>query len=373
MSIDLLGIRLLLQLGSALPLPAPFPIMEALRSLEVRSGSAGRDAFQMTLALGKDTPLGSSLLTAGLLDPPNRIVITLLMGAIPEVLIDGIITHTQTSFSPVPGESTLHVTGEDLSLMLDLEEQNRTFEARLDSVIVLELLQPYIARYGLIPSITPTTDLPLPTERMPSQQGTDWAHIQHLAQRNGFVFFVEPMAPGISRAYFGPDAPTGLPQPAVNVGFSGQRASSGPLQGSFDALSSVSPRVSITEPNTGVEIPLTLPNLAAIPPVGRTASALRTTIARTTTGLSAPRAILEGIASAAQGSDPVQLSGEVDGVRYGQVLRSRRLVGVRGGGVTWDGFYKVDEVTHRIRPGEYKQSFSLKRGGFLALSPVVVP
>jgi hypothetical protein len=39
------------------------------------------------------------------------------------------------------------------------------------------------------------------------------------------------------------------------------------------------------------------------------------------------------------------------------------LVGVRGVGNTYDGNYYVKQVTHRIKRGEYKQSFTLIREG----------
>ena len=45
------------------------------------------------------------------------------------------------------------------------------------------------------------------------------------------------------------------------------------------------------------------------------------------------------------------------------LLRSRHTVNVRGAGETNDGKYYVKQVTHRIRRGEYKQSFSLEREG----------
>jgi hypothetical protein len=48
-------------------------------------------------------------------------------------------------------------------------------------------------------------------------------------------------------------------------------------------------------------------------------------------------------------------------------------VGVRGAGPTYDGLYYVDSVTHNIKPGEYKQSFTLSRDGLISSTPVVPP
>lgn len=45
---------------------------------------------------------------------------------------------------------------------------------------------------------------------------------------------------------------------------------------------------------------------------------------------------------------------------------------VRGVGFTYDRFYFVKSVTHRIRIGEYRQQFTLTRKGLGAISLIVV-
>jgi hypothetical protein len=46
---------------------------------------------------------------------------------------------------------------------------------------------------------------------------------------------------------------------------------------------------------------------------------------------------------------------------------------VRGAGLAYDGLYYVRSVTHDIRRGEYKQSFSLSRDGLISLTQQVIP
>jgi phage protein D len=65
--------------------------------------------------------------------------------------------------------------------------------------------------------------------------------------------------------------------------------------------------------------------------------------------------------------------GTVQTARYGGVLRARSLVGVRGAGLDYDGFYYVRSVTHNITRSSYSQSFGLSREGTGTLTPVVVP
>ena len=66
-------------------------------------------------------------------------------------------------------------------------------------------------------------------------------------------------------------------------------------------------------------------------------------------------------------------SGELDVLRYGSILWPRSLVGLRGAGYSYDGFWYVKRVTHKIKKGEYKQSFTLSREGMGSLTPLVIP
>ena len=60
-------------------------------------------------------------------------------------------------------------------------------------------------------------------------------------------------------------------------------------------------------------------------------------------------------------------------MRYGDVLRPRGVVGLRGAGFTFDGLYYVKSVSHSISRGQFKQRFSLSREGTGAITPVVAP
>ena len=85
-----------------------------------------------------------------------------------------------------------------------------------------------------------------------------------------------------------------------------------------------------------------------------------------TSKLSPVRAALIGLAHAARMSDALTGEGSLDVVRYGRVLKARRLVGVRGAGAAFDGLHYVSSVTHTIKRGEYKQSFKLVRNGLVS-------
>src|SRR5262249_23715288 len=69
---------------------------------------------------------------------------------------------------------------------------------------------------------------------------------------------------------------------------------------------------------------------------------------------------------AADSANIVKGRGSLDVMRYGGILPARSLVTVRGAGITYDGKYFVDSATHTIKPGSYKQSFTLVRNALIA-------
>jgi hypothetical protein len=110
-------------------------------------------------------------------------------GGLPKVLMDGVITHRELTPGSSPGASTLTVTGEDVSVMMDVEEKSVEHPAQNEMIIATLLIAGY-ATYGLIPMVIPppAIDTPLPIERIPVQHGTDLAYLTEMARRFGYVF-----------------------------------------------------------------------------------------------------------------------------------------------------------------------------------------
>jgi hypothetical protein len=367
-----LGVRLLLLMGDPMPLPAPAALVTGLSNVEVTTDDRAGDGFQLTFRVAKDTPIDYSPLLSGVLDPFQRVIVAVLFGAVPEVLIDGVITHQSFAPSEDPAGSTVTVTGSDLSQVLDLEERNEEFPNQPDFVIAARVLAGY-ATYGLIPATTPTTDYPIFLQRIPRQQETDLRFLRRLAERNGYVFYIEPLAPGASTAYFGPENRLSLPQPALTMGM-GAATNLRSMRFSQDGLAPVAPSGTFVEPITKTALPIPpLPSLK-VPPLALSPSPARRTVLERDTAQEGPaRAALSVLSSAMSAPDSVTAQGEVDSVRYGHALRARRLVGVRGAGFTYDGLYYVQRVTHTIGDGSYAQRFSLSREGTGSLVPAVIP
>jgi hypothetical protein len=83
------------------------------------------------------------------------------------------------------------------------------------------------------------------------------------------------------------------------------------------------------------------------------------------------KALAYGAGQTAKASDAVSGTGSLDVLRYGQTLKARRLVGVRGAGRGYDGLYYVKSVTNTLKRGEFKQNLSLVRDGLISLTPTV--
>jgi hypothetical protein len=367
-----LGVRLMLLIGDTVPLPASYEVVSALTRAQVTNDARSGDGFQLTFALARDGVADYSLLGSGALAPWKRVVLSVVLGVVPEVLIDGVITHQQVTPGDRPGEATMTVQGRDISKLLDLEERNEEFPNQPDFLIVTRVLARY-AQYGLVPLVTPTTDVPIMLQRVPRQHETDFALIQRLARSNGYVFYVQPVTVGVNTAYWGPETRAGVPQPALTTGM-GAHSNLRGIHFSQDASAPVSAQGTFVEPITRTVLPIPpLPSLR-IPPLAASATAARrTTLARETGNENPARAALSLLATATNAPDAVTAQGELDGVRYGHVLRARGLVGVRGAGYTHDGLYYVRSVTHALTVGSYTQSFALSREGTGSLAPAVIP
>lgn len=372
------GAQLLLLIGPVFaPMPAPPPVVEAVQRIEI-TGGRDRSGFQLTLSLGKTSPLQMGLLPAGFFDPMVcRIIVTVLFRGMPTVLMDGVVTRQEMQPSNQVGQSSITLTGEDLSVLMDVIERKVPFPAMPDAAQVAMLLAPY-AMYGVTPVIVPppVMDADMPSERFDTQNETDRAYIRNVASQCGYVFFIEPGAvPGQSFGYFGPDYRIPRPQPALNVDLDSETNVES-LSFSLDGLAKKTTIMSILDPATDrIAVPVPIPDINPLhPPLGlRPTPPSRLTFVEDTARLSTSEAAKRALGIMMQSADAVSGQGSLDVAAYGWILKPRMMVGVRGAGITYDGLYYVDSVTHSLKPGEYKQSFQISRDGMISSTPAVVP
>jgi len=370
------GLYLTLLIGPAVPMPVPQPVLEALQSVQVNT-SRDRSGFQLTFTVGKNSLLQLALLPAGYFDPiVTRVIIVATLNGIPNVLIDGFVTRQEIQPSNEPGKSTLTITGEDLTVAMDLVEMVLPYPAMPDIAQVTLVLAKY-AFLGVVPLVLPTfiSTVRTPIDGWGTQTSTDLQHIRSLASQNGYVFYIEPgPLPGQSLAYFGPDIRVPLPQPALSINMD-SHTNVESLSFSLDGMQKRIEIINVLDPITGrVPVPVPMPNINIFkPPLGaRPTPPAKVIFNDTSAALPFDEALKQAIARGVQSSAAITGNGSLNVLRYGQILRARTLVGVRGAGLAYDGLYYVDSVTHNIKQGEYKQSFNVSRDGLISNTPVVM-
>jgi hypothetical protein len=370
------GIHLTLLIGPLpVPIPAPLPLVEALQSVQV-SSERERTGFQLKFSLSKTSLIQLALLPGGLLDPMvTRVVVIVTFLGIPQVICDGVVTRHELAPSSEAGQSTLTLTGEDLSVLMDVVEMRLPYPAMPDAAKIGIILSKY-AMFGIVPMVIPplVDTVKSPTEGFESQTETDLSYIKGLASRCGYTFYVEPgPAPLTSTAYFGPDVRIPIPQPALSINMD-WATNVESLSFSLDGLSKKITVITVLDPITKkIPIPIPLPNIDVLnPPLGlRLTPPAKIVFSDDMANLAPDEAAKKAFGLLRDGADAVSGNGSLSVPRYGSILRARLLVGVRGAGISYDGLYYVASVTHDLKRGEYKQSFSLSRDGLISQTPVV--
>jgi hypothetical protein len=376
------SVQLTLMIGPVVPIAVPGTVLEALSEVEVKVEDVGQSGFQLIFSIDKQSPLNILfLLTGGMPLLFMRVILIATVNGQASVLIDGVITNNQISPGDKGSNSTLTVTGKDLTALMDQSDWSGfPFPACPPEARVALLLAKY-ALFGIIPIIIPSVmiNIPIPVEQIPSQQGTDLEYIRYLAAQVGYVFYIAagPVA-GTNKAYWGPQVKVGVPQPALNIDMDAYTNVEG-MHFTFDQEKNRIPLLYTYIQEAGISIPIPIPPISPLnPPLGAIPpfptnllppdlKAFRDDLAK----LPIPQAIMMGMAAAAEYSEAVTCEGSLDVTRYGGILNPRGLVGVRGAGPAFDGLYYVKSVTHKIKRGEYKQNFTLTRNGLVSTVPTV--
>jgi hypothetical protein len=369
------GVQLSLYIGPV-PIPAPREVVDSLVQAKVETGSGEtQSGFELIFELPARSPLRTLfLLTGGSSLPLMRVVLVVTINGSAQSIIDGVTTNVDTTAGE-GGVSKLTVKGKDLTALMNIIElPGIPFPAMPPSARVLLVLAKYAA-LGVIPMVIPSIlDIPpLPLQQIPQQRGSDYAYVKKLADEAGYVFYLDAgPSPGTSKAYWGPEIRVGEPQPALTTNMDAQ-TNVEELSFSFDKESKKIPIVFFQEGASKAPIGIPIPDITPLnPPLGLVPP-LPPSIKKLddTAHLSAPQALMAGLAYAGQNSDSVFGKGKLDIAKYGRLLKSRQLVGVRGAGLPFDGLYYVQSVTHEIQRGSYKQNFTLARNALVSTLPTV--
>jgi hypothetical protein len=369
------GVHLTLLMGPVVAVPVPKEVIDALQSVQVTTSVGARSGFQLTFSLGKNSNFEKVLIPAGFFDPMIRVIIIVTLNGTPNVIMDGVITRQQVTASNEAGKSTFAVTGEDVSAAMDLIDFSGIPYPAMPAEARVALCIAKYAMFGIVPMVIPSIliNVPIPVKEIPKHQGTDLAYINSLANEVGYVFYVEPgPMPGMNIGYWGPEIKVGVPQRALTINMDGA-TNTDAMSFTYDGLAKTLYILFIQELISKAPIPIPIPDitplnppLGAKPPLPLHVKFITNEPDQNGTAKYSPiQAALIGLAKASKGSDVISGTGSLDVLRYGGVLQPRKLVGVRGAGIAYDGYYYVKSVTHNIKHGEYKQSFALSRNALV--------
>lgn len=374
------ALHLSLLIGPIVPIPVPAMMIDALESVSVTTAAGTRSGFQLRFKINSRSELNTIFLIAvgqntSVGTPPLRVVLIVTLGGRPQPLFDGVVTNVEVQAGQNKQPGSITVTGEDLTKVMDLIDFSGLPYPAMPIEARVALICAKYAAFGIIPLPIPAffPDVPIPVERIPAHKGTDLAYLQQLAEEVGHVFYIEPgEAPLTNIAYFGPEIKVGPPQPALNIDMDAHTNVES-LNFSFDPTKGVLPIVFIQNQLTRVPIPIPIPNLNPLqPPLGLLPAPIANIrMMKDTAKLNPMQAISRGLAEAKKSQDAVTASGTLDVLRYGRILKPRKLVGVRGAGIAYDGLYYVNSVTSTLKRGEFKQSFNLSRNGLISITPRV--
>lgn len=380
------GAHLTLRMGPVVASPVPASVIDSLVEVQTTEASKGRSGFQLRFTYSEKSEMGREVTRGALFEPPGRVIVSITLGGREQVLADGVITRQDFAPGNEAGQSTLSLTGTDVSQMMDLVDL---------SVIPMPPMPPFgrvafllakYAMYGVIPAATPSLLLsaPNPLELLPMQRETDFAYINRLARAAGYVFYVSAgPEPGMNIAYWGPEVKFGPVQAPlkVNMDIDSNVES---FSANYDGLKKDVYVLLYYDNTARFPVPIPVPGINPLnPPLGRRPpiplgykllnrrdpdperdeEEEEADTANDDFGATAARAL----AQASRNADILTASGSIDVQRYGEVLRARRLVRVLGAGHLYSGDYYVDSVTSTLKPGSFKQNFRLTRNARVAL------
>lgn len=336
--------------------------LDALREIEVETSSERASVFRLQFDLSQSSTGDWDVLQLDLFRPAVPVRITVNLGRQPEVVINGYVRRSQLDNSSEPGRSTLKVEGIDAtSAVLNAEERVFPWPNLSDSTMAEQIF----IRNAMIAQVSTTPSSRTEQQTTTIQRSTDIRFLRELARRNSFECYVQPHPlTGMDVGHFHEPRVSVPPQGVLSVNFGAATNLEG-FHVSYDMLRPTSALAVLVDPRTksiqsspalaATETPLGRePVLTRIvpPPMVRPAGTWSANAGELS---SASRSV------ANRSSRCIRGSGQVDGLKYGRLLRPGLPVLVRGAGREHSGTYYVTSVTHNLSRDGHTQSINAWR------------
>jgi phage protein D len=326
--------------------------------LEVEESVSEADVFRLRLAL-RPLPDG----TWSYVDDPRfqiwkRLAVEAGYPDNTQTLIDGYITHVELGFGSQE-EPYLELTGMDPSVRMNLEDKQLAWANKKDH----EIAQAIFSSHGLQYEVEDTVVQHSETVATILQSETDIRFLRRLAVRNGFECYVRGntgyfRSPDLQQppqkllaVEFGPD--TNVSTLKIRVDGTAPSASEIRRVDPLEKLEEKELLGQIPERKLGKQ---TLSDLRVGQPEGRIFLRREPSVAK--------EELQSRLRSAHAGASQfISVEGELDGRVYLAVLRSGRLVTLKGAGERYSGLYYVTRVRHSFSVEGYTQGFEARRNG----------
>lgn len=276
-------------------------------------------------------------------------------------LFSGYITHLKPSFELGPNDCTLDVWALDGSVLMDRQEKLKDWRNMKDSDIARQIF----TQYGYQAQVQDTRVRHDEAVATIIQRETDIQFLRRLALRNGFECYLDGMT-----GHFHPPKLQQPTQPPVAILF-GSESNARRFKIEVNALTPATVTMSQLDRATKEVLSATI-TTSQQPPLGQTragalprgkvAAGLAVLGGVAATGSPEMAALCQGLYD--QGEWFVTGEGELAGNDYGDVLRARETVIIKGVGRNHSGVYYVTHVTHTFSSEGYTQHFRVRRNGY---------
>lgn len=292
----------------------------------------------------------------------KKIVVTAGLEDGSEQLISGYITHIRPAFGLGLDDCHLEICGMDASVLMDREDKLKDWPSRKDSDIATEIF----GTYGLTPTVEDTDSIHDEQVSTIIQRETDIQFLKRLALRNGYECYVDG-----ETGFFQPPQVSGAPQPLLSVQF-GDDTNVNWFHLDVNALTTMDVEMVQIDHDTkdvldATSAPGMQQALGANPATSYLGAGMTSGLLCVgkiaTTGNSEMTALCQGLYN--EGEWFVTGKGEVAANQYGNVLKPRAPVTIKGIGETYSGIYYVTHVTHIFNADGYIQRFEVKRNGLM--------
>lgn len=289
----------------------------------------------------------------------NRVTVTVTVGTQTDTIMDGYISdiHIQTLEQTAQLKATF--TGVDASYVMNLEPHCHVWN---DGKTYEEIAQTIItgAPYNLtavLPDSPASTSSPPPSV---TQRGTDLQFLRELARRRGYEFYVLG-----GTGYFRAPVLNGTPQKQIAVNF-GDRTNCENMQMFVDGTAPTEAVAARVDRETGETVTARATSAdTAQPAMGTTdvsdqrgygVPATRMVLRRPPAGNETDlTTYLQGVMR--NRTFWVRVTGTLNAMRYGAVLRTRKLVSIVGLGDRYNGNFYVRKVVHTLTQRTYRMEF----------------